>query len=115
MPTQWHELLELARAIATGMQGEAARRAAASRAYYAAFHCASEHLGIREYIGHAKIVERLLCMQSHNMQAAGRLLHQAMRRRVKADYQLGRPFTEEDMRACMRAAERVANMLGRKT
>ncbi len=112
MAIHWRELLDLANAIAAGMKEEAARRTAASRAYYAAFHCANAYLGIEGYTGHRAVVEALLSSQSNRDVAAGRMLNQAMRRRVKADYRLSQGFTDQDMRACMGDATRVVNMLG---
>ena len=111
MATSWRELLELARAIGAEMEGEAARRAAASRAYYAAWHCACEKLGIRDYIGHAPLVRALMESGSDPLVKAGRLLNQARRRRVHADYRLERAFSEQDMRACIEAAAKAAGML----
>ena len=112
MATHWRELLELAQEIAASIEGEPARRAAAGRAYYAAFHCANEHLGSGEYIGHRIVMERLLGSQSKRDIAAGRMLGQAMRRRVHADYHLSKPFGDKEMLACIEDARRVVKMLG---
>ena len=112
MATHWRDLLDLACEIAEGMQGEAAKRASASRAYYAAYHCAKEYLGVCEYIRHQDLVERLLSAQSDRLANAGRMLQQAKWRRVKADYRLEQLFTDEDLRACIQDAKQVTNMLG---
>jgi len=102
MAMHWRELLDLADRIASQMDDEAARRAAASRAYYAVFHGACERLKISGYIGHKNLVEKLFNAGNHR---AARLMQQAMHTRVHADYFLDRSFSEEKMRDCIACAK----------
>ena len=93
----WRHYLDFARTLVVSLEGsEASHRAAASRAYYAAFHKAREVLEseMRTTFGreriHAEVIRQL--KQRERWQSAGQNLERVWKHRQHADYNSERDF-----------------------
>lgn len=108
------DLLEEARELAkTARSREVRRRSAISRAYYAAYHRASEvarQAGYRfvksEGVGsHAHLFKFLESLPDPNARAAVKLLDLLKKRRVAADYRLDRSIPMGTLEEALERAE----------
>lgn len=94
---------------------EAAWRAAASRAYYAAHHKAREAIERRDGVGidrdgvHAEVIRRL--QEREGTEAAGVGLERLRGKRAHADYNSSRPFLVSDAEIAVQLAEEVVGLL----
>lgn len=115
------DLLTEARDLASGGHGrEVHRRAAISRAYYAAFHQArtvAEAAGYRFVRGagrgmHAHLIDHFEVAPDARLRGMGRLLRNLKRLREDADYRLDRTVAERDVRNALVIAAQLMASLG---
>jgi hypothetical protein len=95
---------------------EASLRAAASRAYYAAFHTCREAVEQRNNLTidrdniHAQVIGRL--RDRAETEATGIALDRLRRTRAHADYNSTRPFSDYDAAMSLQLAVQVLESLG---
>jgi uncharacterized protein (UPF0332 family) len=112
----WRDLLLLAARLA-GDAGEAEWRAAASRAYYAAFHIARNLLSDLSFVvpradrAHQYLALRLSNCGAPGVSQAGRDLDTLRRLRNRADYDARPPFSQTEAAASVRVAEHILQVL----
>ena len=119
MPVDPRDILDLARAIGKLRSGdEAARRSAASRAYYAAFHAARRHAwrknlppapGVAKT--HQALIEALESSCDPQDQRVGYRLRQVRDIRHRADYDIQVSFEHSEARQALREAEDIVRRL----
>jgi uncharacterized protein (UPF0332 family) len=103
---------------------EVSRRAAASRAYYAAFHACAEianripEIAVNKGGVHARIVRKLVLFSGQQVDLQKRVrtlghdLSKAKDSRTRADYHIGGEFTPRDVSMTLKVATQVvANAL----
>jgi uncharacterized protein (UPF0332 family) len=112
----WRDLLPLAARLASGAT-EADWRAAASRAYYGAFHAARRLLADLGFTvpradrAHQYLVFRLSNSGEAAVEQAGRDLETLRRLRNRADYDEVPPLTQPQAAAAVQVAEGIIQML----
>lgn len=113
----WHEYLVFARNVLNAElhPPEAAWRAAASRAYYAAHHKSREAIEQRDHVEidrdnvHAKVIRRL--QERPETEVTGLTLDRLRGKRTHADYNSSRPFSASDAEMAVQLAEQVIGLL----
>ena len=113
---EWRDYLELARGLITSSErSEASLRAAASRAYYAAFHKSREALerDLGETFGrgriHAEVIRRL--KERPETQMLGGDLDRLRKMRSHADYDAANTFSSRHAELAVHLASGVLRQL----
>lgn len=115
MSTSSIEILDLSRSL-IAQKEEVSFRAAASRAYYAAFHACkpiADKLPISSANGgvHNRLIASLADAPDQSLRKAAARLKMAKDTRVTADYHLGEDFTELDAISAIRKAEDILRLI----
>ncbi len=109
----WRDYLAFAREVVASSRGpsEASARAAASRAYYAAFHVCRELLERRRgaTFGRAQLHAAVIggLREEHDTAALGLHLDRLRARRLHADYNAAQAFQLADAEGAIELASRV--------
>ncbi len=134
MRFDWGDFLQLARDISQAGSGdalaEAKWRAAASRAYYAAYHTADAYYkrthngspapttrhrlggGSRNLDLHAALIEGLKDTEAEPAATVGRLLSTVKATRVNADYRSDARVSDQDAALAVETAQEIMDVLG---
>jgi uncharacterized protein (UPF0332 family) len=113
----WLDYITLAKQLATG-QDEASQRSSISRAYYAAFHTAKEHveqtrpdLRIPTHGGNHTLIWETLSRGARQERTAGQIGDRLRKARTKADYVLRMQSFPQDTKLALEWAEVVIRSL----
>jgi uncharacterized protein (UPF0332 family) len=106
----WHELLALASGLASG-PSEAQKRAAISRAYYAAFHVVRKSLQIMAVgeASHQVVWDRAKSDAREEVRLAGRSGARLKTKRVAADYHPTVDFLDYMVKESLELARSICN------
>lgn len=107
------QLLQCAKDLA-GQGSEATARAAASRAYYAAYHACVEiyaSTGSSNTGMHRAFISGLTKSPDTREKQLGYILDSIYQARIRADYKLGLSFGTNHVKPNLDAAERILTML----
>lgn len=117
MSFDWSDYLDLARSLSSGPPGEAALRSAISRAYYAAYHCASRYVRAQELVDASTELRHDLVWRQFNQLSDDSLRPVALlgfrlkQQRLFADYRMPFPGVLRDAAAV--AIDDAAEIVGR--
>ncbi len=114
MAFDWMEFFYLAQSLAR-QAGQASRRSAISRAYYAVFGIARRAKRLPPVKGskvHRALIDLFLESSAPAEQQVGKILDQLRNMRNEADYEASREFSTKDVRRALRRAELALKKLG---
>lgn len=116
MPIAPLDLLACARRLLDA-EGEPEHRAAASRAYYAAYHSATPELDTLDVVPdatggvHNRLAESFIQNANFSIKSIGYLLRQAHGERVRADYALSNDFSRDEAESVISTVEKILDKL----
>jgi len=110
------DLLACARRLVDA-EGETEHRAAAGRAYYAAYHSATPELDTLDVVPdtgggmHRHLAEAFISNANFTAKSVGYLLRQAHGERVRADYALSNEFSREQAESVIETVIKILEKL----